>query len=267
VTGGPRISVATICFDGFGDEDFVPTFAHAPGLGIHEIEFNAWYPRNLTPAGLDRVVQRCADAGLRPATLQVSGFAPGPAPGDLARETARWLWLFEAARRLGVGVVKATGARRGDHGGLGAVIALLDAVAPTAEALGLTIAVENHAGNVLEFPEDYRRVFAAVHSPAVGMCFDTGHFVASGVDLLECAREFADRIVHVDLKDCAGPGPGRFVRFGEGVVDFDAVLGEITKTDYAGYLVVELPLVDATTMIADLRAGVEIASRSLAPDR
>ena len=40
----PHVSVATIGFDGFGDEDFFPAFAYAPELGIREIEFNAWYP-------------------------------------------------------------------------------------------------------------------------------------------------------------------------------------------------------------------------------
>ena len=31
----PHVSVATICFDGFGDKDFVPAFTYAPELGIH----------------------------------------------------------------------------------------------------------------------------------------------------------------------------------------------------------------------------------------
>lgn len=262
---GPRVSVATICFDGFGDEDFVPTFAHAPELGIGEIEFNAWYPRNLTPEGLDGITRRCELSGLRPAALQVSSFSPGAESADLTREASRWMWLLSAAERLGVDVVKATGVARGERGGLDGVIELLRVVAPVAEGRGLTIAVENHAGNVLEHPEDYRRIFSEISSPAVGMCFDTGHFAASGHDLLAVVREFAPRIVHVDLKDCAGPGPERFVRFGEGVVDFDAVLTEIVTAGYAGYLVVELPLVDRSTMIADLRAGADIASRFALP--
>ena len=133
----PHVSVATICFDGFGDKDFVPAFTYAPELGIHEIEFNAWYPRNLTPAGLESIRRRCDEAGLRPVTLHVSGF-------------------FEAADRLGVHVVKATGSHRGSRGGLDAIISLLRVIAPVAEERGMTIALENHAGNVLEHPEDYR---------------------------------------------------------------------------------------------------------------
>jgi len=85
----PHVSVATICFDGFGDKDFVPAFTYAPELGIHEIEFNAWYPRNLTPAGLESIRRRCDEAGLRPVTLHVSGFAPGPERADLSGRARR----------------------------------------------------------------------------------------------------------------------------------------------------------------------------------
>lgn len=258
----PHVSVATICFDGFGDKDFVPAFTYAPELGIHEIEFNAWYPRNLTPAGLESIRRRCDEAGLRPVTLHVSGFAPGPERADLSRETQRWMWLFEAADRLGVHVVKATGSDRGSRGGLDATISLLRVIAPVAEERGMTIALENHAGNVLEHPEDYRTVFAQVDSAAVGMCFDTGHFAASGHDLVAVAKEFAGRIVQVDLKDCKGPGPGAFVRFGEGSVNFDAVLREIMSGDCAvGHILVEFPLAERATMMADLRAGAAIAHR------
>lgn len=257
---GPVVTVASICFDGFEDADFRTTFAEAPRLGVTDIEFNAWYPRNLTPAGLDSIVARCREAGLRPATLQISPFAPGPEPSDLARETARWMWLFEAARRLGVSIVKATGSPRGQRGGLDAVIALLREIAPIAEESGMTVAVENHAENVIESAADYRAIFDAVSSPAVGMCFDTGHFAASGIDLASIADEFRDRIVHVDLKDHSARA-GSFVRFGEGDVDFDAVLSRIVGRGYTGHLVVELPLIDRATMLDDLRAGVALASR------
>ncbi|WP_434081299.1 hypothetical protein [Sanguibacter sp. Z1732] len=71
------VSIATICFDGFGDEDFHRTFTHAKQVGVRQIEFNAWYARNLTPAGLDSIVSRCREHDLTPASLQISPFAPG----------------------------------------------------------------------------------------------------------------------------------------------------------------------------------------------
>ncbi|MGC0252520.1 sugar phosphate isomerase/epimerase family protein [Pseudactinotalea sp. Z1748] len=257
------VSIATICFDGFGDEDFHRTFTHAKQVGVRQIEFNAWYARNLTPAGLDSVVSRCHAHDLTPASLQISPFAPGPDAPDLAREAARWMWLLEAAERLGVRVIKATGSRRGQRGGLERLIDLLALIGPIAEQRNLTISVENHFNNVIEHPQDYRDLFDAVQTPAVGMCLDTGHFLASGHDLVAIVEEFAGRIVQVDLKDCAAPGAATFVRFGAGAVDFDAVLSRILATGFDGYVVIELPLIEEDTMLADLRAGAEIAARYL----
>lgn len=265
MSAGARLSVATICFDGFGDEDFVPTFELAPQLGVEHLEINAWYGRNLTPSGIGSLTERCRATGVRPATLQVSPFAPGPDSGDLTREVCRWLWLVEAARRLGVTVIKATGSARGTHGGLPALIALLGEIAPIFEQHGLTLVLENHVGNVIEHPTDYHEIFAAVPSPALGVCLDTGHFVASGHDPVAVAADLAERVVHIDLKDCTGPGPGQFVRFGEGVVDFDAVLAQAVTPGWSGFVVIELPLVDRATVIADLQAGVHLASRHLSP--
>jgi len=40
-----RLSCASLSFDGFGDEDFVHTFARVNEAGYKHLEFNCWYPR------------------------------------------------------------------------------------------------------------------------------------------------------------------------------------------------------------------------------
>lgn len=35
-----RLAIATVCIDGFGDENFEPAFAMIPRLGIKHVEFN-----------------------------------------------------------------------------------------------------------------------------------------------------------------------------------------------------------------------------------
>lgn len=266
MSGRPTgVAVATICFDGFDDRDFAETFALAPRLGVRQVEFNAWYPRNLTPAGLNGVVARCRQKDLTPVVLQVSGFSAGPEAGDVTRETSRWLWLLEAAQSLGVTMIKATGSKRGTRGGLEGLAEVLRQVAPVAASRGVTIALENHHDNVIEFPEDFETLLSAAGSRSVGICHDTGHFAASGIDQIGFVRDFADRIVHVDLKDCARAGAAEFTRFGQGVVDFDAILTQVVNIGYRGLLLVELPLVDPDTVLDDLRAGVAIATRHL-PD-
>lgn len=257
-----RAAVATICFDGFGDEDFEPTFASLSDLGIMDVEFNCWYPRTLTPAGLDSIARRSAEVGATPVSLQILSPAPTADRMGASAEVARWMWLLEAADRIGARMIKTTGSKRDATGeDLGRRIDALRVVAPIAEDRGITISLENHFDNTFETPEDYDRIFEELPSPAIGMCLDTGHFAASGVDMLALVDRFAARIVHIDLKDCARAGAADFVPFGDGIVDFDAVLSRAIDAGYSGHLVVEYPLADRDRMLDQLRVGADIAGR------
>lgn len=249
------IAIATICCDGFGDEDFRPSFDAIPKLGIKNVEFNVWYPRNVTPAGLTSIKQRCQRAGLTPISLQAAGFAAGDSNDDITREVSRFMWLIEGCRRLGCRIIKCTGSARGTRGGLDALIKVVKEVAPAAEAAGVMLTLENHRENTLEFPEDYESVFSAISSPAVGICFDMGHFASSGVDLTAFIDKFHEKIFHVDVKDVEKQGSWKFVRYGTGIVPLEATIEHILSKGYQGYLVVELSLIDKDTMMSDLRKG------------
>ena len=252
------LAMATLCCDGFGDEDFGFAFDTMPSLGITNVEFNCWYPRNLTPAGIESIRRRCDGSGLRPVSLHVPGYSAA-SPSELTRETARWTWLLEACERLDVRLLKATGSARGTGGGLEGLIAVLSVIAPIAADHGVTLALENHFRNVLEFADDYERIFSAVPHENVGLCLDTGHFAASRVDMLDVVRRLGSRVVHVDLKDCAAPGGENFVPFGDGTVQFEAVLDAVVDTGFSGYLLVEFPRRNLEVMTADLRRGIAIA--------
>lgn len=257
---GPTPIVATICFDGFDDHDFVDTFAFAPELGIAGIEFNCWYPRTLTASTLRGLVSRSADAGLEPATLQVITPAPSLDFGGESGDVARWLWMLEAASILGVDTVKSTGPKRVDDPAvLERLISIFRHVAPAAKELGVRIAVENHFANVYEFAADYDRLFDDLPSE-IGMCLDTGHFAASGVDMHAIIDRFASRLLQIDLKDCARPGAADFVPFGEGIVDFDGILDHAVDAGFDGYVVVEYPRPAGAELSLDvLRAGRRLA--------
>lgn len=236
----PRLAVASICFDGFGHEAHEPTFRHAPEVGITDIEFNLWYYDMLTTAYLDGLVERCEKLDLTPVSLQGTSFG-GQGGHGLVKDFSHKQWLVMQARRLGCSVVKFTGSRRDTNGGLKHVIDVCQELAPVAEEMGVKVVLENHTGNVLEFAEDYREIFATIDSPAIGMCLDSGHFEGSGVTLKSILDEFRDRILHVDLKDCAAFGEGHnTVVFGEGVTDFDTFLTDLIDGGYRDYLVVEM---------------------------
>lgn len=252
---GVRIAIATICMDGFGDRNFEPSFAMVPRLGIKNLEFNTWYPRNLTPAGIRAIEQRCAAIDVKPVCIQGSAFGDGKAP-----DVAHKLWCMEAAHRLGARRVKFTGSRRGTNGGLAAVIATLRELAPAAEQMGMLILVENHAANVLENIPDYEEIFAKIDSPNVGLCLDTAHFAGAGVDLLDVVKRFHSRTLHVDLKDNKTFGGGHdSVPYGTGVIKFEPMLAQLLAHGYSGYFLLELAhSTPREPVLENLKRGFEI---------
>ncbi len=251
-----ELAIATITCDGFGDENFEKAFEIIPKLPFKNVEFNCWYGRNLTPAGLRSIEERCQKHNLAPISVQGSYLGED---GNIVKEVGHKLWCMEAARRLGCRRVKFTGARRGTQGGLDAVIATLRELAPAAEEMDMLVLVENHANNNIENIADYDQIFSAIPSPHVGMCMDNAHFDGANVDLLKVVERFHRRILHIDLKETERMGIHKVVRFGEGVTNNAAVVERMLGHGYEGYLVVEMaPPLSPDTVEDDLRKAYEL---------
>lgn len=251
---GVELAIATIALDGFGDEDFEPSFRLAPQVGVTNVEFNVWFPRTVTLAGIAHIRDGCRRAGLKPICLQGSAFG-----GNVLKDVTHKLWLMEQARRLGARRVKFTGARRGTEGGLQAVIDTLKELAPAAEEMDVLVLVENHANNNLENIDDYDRIFAAVASRHVGMCLDMAHFDGANVDNLAVVERFHSRILHIDMKDTAARGVHKVVNYGSGVTDIHGIVKKMLEHGYTGYLLIEqAPPLSQETLVADLQRAREL---------
>ena len=137
-----------------------------------------------------------------------------------------------------------------------------------AEKVGLRIAIEPWPGPAPSYPnlgcspESLRRIFAAVPSAALGICYDPSHFARLQIDHERVLHEFADRVHHVHLKDTEiideqlyetgiqGPTYGTEIGFsegwwrytipGEGLVDWQLVIRRLEESGYRGALSVEL---------------------------
>ena len=137
-----------------------------------------------------------------------------------------------------------------------------------AEKVGVHIAIEPWPGPAPHYPnlgctpESLRRIFAAIPSPHLGICYDPSHFVRLQIDHVRVLDEFGDRVRHVHLKDteilqerlydCGilgesyantyryGEGWWRYTIPGEGVVDWQLILRRLEETGYDGVLSVEL---------------------------
>jgi sugar phosphate isomerase/epimerase len=138
--------------------------------------------------------------------------------------------------------------------------------AAVAEKHGVRLAVEGWPGpnnSALGVtPEQWRAMFAAVPSEALGINFDPSHLIRVGVDYKRFLDEFAGRVVHAHGKDTSldaegaylygnlgpsfdktvgfGGGDWRYCIPGEGDTDWAWVCGRLQQAGFEGVVSIEL---------------------------
>lgn len=141
-------------------------------------------------------------------------------------------------------------------------------------ARGVDVVFHHHAATYVETPEEIERFLARTD---VGICFDTGHALVGGGDPLEVLRLCGRRVAHLHLKDVDGAllervrageldleqawDAGLFCPFGEGEVDFAAVLSAPELDGFAGWTVLEQDRV--AVRLEDLPGVRDVEARNL----
>ena len=120
------------------------------------------------------------------------------------------------------------------------IIRVLEKIAPVAEEMDVLICLENHAKNNLENIDDYAAIMKAIDSPFVGICIDTGHFDAAGVDMKKLIEQLGPRVNHIHLKENRGFGTQLFTKFGEGTTDNAGIVELMKARGYSGYVNIEI---------------------------
>ncbi len=223
----------------------------AARLGLCGIEIPL---TNRIPSFEGRTVELAASSTDLPAALHKRGQRIVADYGVILDTDAdHFRQYLRTAGQVGANVVRATlsdllcGDRRPCDGGwkarLAATAARLREVLPTAEELGLSIAVENHqdatTDDLLLLHEMTGR------SLAFGIAFDTGNPLAMAEDPVEAAGRLAPLIRHVHLKDYTihfAPEGYRLVRCaaGDGVIDFPSILAIVEANNGSLYPGVEI---------------------------
>lgn len=212
------------------------------------------------PAELVRIAGLARDAGLATPQLMVHQDYVTPDPTAWEERVARSEAAVEAAAAAGIASVGVlTGPSRWVDGyavvgtGDGAVseraawtlaLRALERVLTRAEAAGVRVALEPCWGTLASDRHRTEYLLARLDSPALALTLDPSHFVMTGDDVPAMAREWADKIAHVHLKDAFGrPGMDgedfTFLLPGEGRVDWPGLLGALDASGYAGSMCVE----------------------------
>jgi inosose dehydratase len=127
---------------------------------------------------------------------------------------------------------------------------------------GLRTVFHHHSAGFVETPWELDALLNATDPDLVGLCFDTGHFRFGGGDPIRALQQYRDRVWHVHFKDCdprvheesrkgswdyfESMKHGIFCELGKGDVDFPAVIAELKKTGYSGWIVVEQDVLPGT---------------------
>ena len=119
---------------------------------------------------------------------------------------------------------------------------------------GLPMAYHHHMGAIIESEDDVNW-FMEGSSKELTLCFDTGHLLFGGGDVIATLKRWGTRVHHVHFKDIRPDVvadvrannrsfldaviAGAFTVPGDGCIDFQAVADQLKAMDYSGWIVVE----------------------------
>ncbi|MBE6964122.1 MAG: AP endonuclease [Ruminococcaceae bacterium] len=137
-----------------------------------------------------------------------------------------------------------------------AMIRTLTAIAPEAEAAGVTLCLEalnvqvEHIGNFLKYTKDAAEIVSAVNSPAIKILYDAYHMYLNEGKIMETLRSYLPLIGCIHIADAPGRGEP-----GTGAIDYRAVLQELQTLGYDGIIAFELfPKTDSAAAVAAINA-------------
>ena len=119
---------------------------------------------------------------------------------------------------------------------------------------GMPMAYHHHMGSIVESEDDVNWLMEG-SGPELNLCFDAGHLLFGGGDVMATLNRWGDRVKHVHFKDIRpdivadvrandrsfldAVIAGAFTVPGDGCIDFKAVANALKAMDYNGWIVVE----------------------------
>lgn len=111
-----------------------------------------------------------------------------------------------------------------------------------ADENGLIVCLHHHSTKAANLYADPDVMKMLVEEYGIMACPDIGHWEASGVNPVEGLKKLEGKIGSVHIKDKRkfdNEKESKCVPFGKGEVDLNAVLAELDRQNYSGFLVIE----------------------------
>ena len=209
---------------------FFETVDKAAGLGVKYLEI---FPGQLVKPGskqkidqnmfeetISEIKKKLADAG--GLKLVAYGVAGIPTKEDDARKTFEW------AKKMGLEVLVTETTPNDVHNKL-------------VEEFKIKIALHNHPRT---WPPDQVLKACKDRPPLIGSCSDTGHWMRAKFVPAEALKKLEGRVQHLHFKDLNEFGEGHDVPWGTGKGDPKAMMTELKRQGFKGYLSIEFEFGD-----------------------
>lgn len=174
----------------------------------------------MTDEQVAAVKKKLSDAGIRVTAFGVVG---------LSTDEAESRRVFDWCKVMGVQVINTEVEQ-----------AAFDLLEKLCEEYQIKVALHNHPKPSIYWSPDIIMEALEGRSAWLGACADTGHWLRSDLNPVECLKKLEGRIHSMHFKDLNKSGSGAHdVPWGEGVGDVPAILAEMKRQKFAGPISVE----------------------------
>ena len=195
-----------------------------PGQNLSKEEPNVKWDHNSSAETIEKVKAKLAAAKVTAVNYGVV---------DIPKDEAEARKVFEFAKTMGL------------YGITTESVGALDTIEKLVKEYDIKVGFHDHPkqGNNPDYRMwDPNYVVSVVkdRDARIGSCADTGHWVRSGLNPVDCLRILKGRIISSHLKDLNEMGPGAHdVPYGAGVSDVPALLAELKAQGFAGNISIE----------------------------
>ncbi len=114
-----------------------------------------------------------------------------------------------------------------------------DQIDKLVEEYKINVALHNHPKPSRYWNPDIVLEHCKGRSKRIGACADTGHWMRSGLNPLECIKKLEGRIISFHFKDLNQMGDGHDVPWGTGKGDVKGMMAEIKRQGFKGVFSIE----------------------------
>jgi sugar phosphate isomerase/epimerase len=184
--------------------------ATGPGRSVRKDQPNVKFNESSSPVVVAEVKKRLADAKMRMLSYWPTAFS---------KDAASMRKVFDFAKELGCEIL--TGEPAEDA---------LDTIEKLCDEYQMKLAIHNHPNPSHYWNPDIVLKVCQGRSKRLGVCADTGHWLRSGLNPIDCIKKLEGRITCFHFKDLDKMGSGAHdVPWGTGVCDVKGMLTEVHR--------------------------------------